>query len=110
MIQVIIGLTVALAVAYFSYRLGERSTQRKEQQTKQEEESEFRLYAEIVRMTEDGSVFHPNEESEDFRLVMRLYQKGLVERLPARGANYFTVPGAPLRLDTSEKVERPATH
>ena len=108
MIQVIIGLAVALAVAYFSYRLGERSARKKEQQTKHEEESEFRLYAEIVKMTQDGSVFHPNEESENFRLVMRLYQKGLVERLPARGANYFTVPGAPIRLDTSEKVNRPA--
>jgi hypothetical protein len=109
MIQVLIGFAVTLIAAYFSYRLGERSARRKEQQTKQEEESEFRLYAEIVKMTEDGSVFHPDEKSENFRLVMRLYQKGLVQRLPARGANYFTVPGAPIRLDTSERVNRPAT-
>jgi uncharacterized membrane-anchored protein YhcB (DUF1043 family) len=105
-IQVIIGLVAGLAVAYFSYRLGERSARTKEKQTKHEEESEFKLYAEIVKMTEDGSVFHPSEETENFRLVMRLYQKGLVERLPLRGANYFTVPGAPIRLDTSEKVKR----
>ena len=109
MIGTIIGVVSALIVAYLSYRLGERSARRKEERAQNEEDLEYKLYADIVRWTQDGSVFNPSVESTDFKRALKLQQRGLIERLPIRGANYFTVPGAPIRLDTSKKADRSAT-
>src|SRR6266436_2414716 len=110
MIEAIIGAVIGVVGAVigvcFTYILAERSTRKKEERTEQEEGLELRLYAEIVRLTQDGSVFSPDPESANFRLAMRLHQKGLLERLPARGHNFFTLPGAPIKLDTSQKVNR----
>ncbi len=100
MVVAIIGLVGALIVAYISYRLGERSAWKKEERAAQEEDLDLQLYAEIVKGTKDGSLFHPEIGSDTFKRVLRLQQRGLLERLPD---NSFCLPGAPIRVDTSKK-------
>ena len=110
MIEAVIGVAGGLVIAYISYRFGERSASKREEREAREEDLDLRLYAEIVTATQDGSVFSPDPETDRFKRAVRLQERGLIERLPLSGRNYFTLPGAQIRLDTSKKLERPAIH
>jgi len=113
MIETIIGAVVGgvlgVAGTLIGYRLSERAAIRRDQQRSLEEDLDMQLYAEVIEATKEGHVFSPDLGSDGFKRAVRLQERGLLERLPFPGRNYFTVPGAPLRLDTSEKVNRPAT-
>lgn len=114
MIETIIGAAVGgvlgVAGTLIGYKLSERGAIRRDQQRAREEDLDMQLYAEVIKATKEGHVFSPDLGSDAFKRAVRLQERGLLERLPFPGRNYFTLPGAMIKVDTSQKIERPATH
>jgi hypothetical protein len=106
MTEALIGIIGTFVGAYIGYKLGERSTRLSEERSALEEELDAKLYAQIVRDTKHGEVVVPDPESGEFRRILRLQQRGLIERLPVSGLHY-RLPGAPIALDLSKK-EKPS--
>ena len=109
-IGAVIGGVLGVAGTLFVYRLTERAAIRRDQQREREEDLDMQLYAEITEATKDGKVFCPDpfSQTDIFKRAVRLYERGLLERLPAStGRHYLKLPGAMIEIDTSEKVNRP---
>lgn len=110
MIEAIIGAVVGgvlgVVATLVGYKLSERAATRRDQQRALEEDLDMQLYAAVIEATKDGHVFTPDLGSDAFKRAVRLQERGLLERLPFPGKNYFTLPGAMIRVDASEKVER----
>jgi hypothetical protein len=106
MVEALIGLVGTLAGAYIGYKLGERSTRKTQQRAAEEEDLDLQLYAEMVEQTKEGLVARPPIGSDTFKRMLRLQERGLVERLPG---NTFTLPGAKIAIATSPSP-RPKSH
>ena len=89
MLEALIGLVGTVIRAYNGYKLGERS--QAEKRAAREEDLDLQRYAEIVRETADGRIAGPEIGSDHFKRMLRLQERGLLERLTD---NNFCLPGA----------------
>src|SRR3712207_5943661 len=86
-----VGGLIGTVLGVYNYthaRRKEKREQEEKESIQKEQEEEWKLYAGLVKASEEGLVYQPKIGSIEHKRAERLVEKGMLERLPLAGGYY----------------------